>query len=283
MRSVRVLSVQVPGGRRLSARAWAGEGAPLVLLHGLLDSSEGWDNLARRLKRPCLAIDLPGFGGSDLPSEPRIDAYADDVASALRRLGLDEVTLVGHSLGGAVAARVVERSDRVGALALLAPAGFGRIRVAEAFALPVVRDLATLALPLALANPLTVTAAYSTFIANRRLPDPDLVARLRARASRAPLGVRAATLAIAHAGREPVRAIAFTGPAGAVWGERDALVPRAHADAVRVALPHARVEIWPGMGHHPQRERPRQLAHFVTAVEHREPPAGEQADSLPAA
>jgi pimeloyl-ACP methyl ester carboxylesterase len=283
MRSARVLSVQVPGGRRLSARSWHGEGAPLVLLHGLLDSSEGWDNLARRLKRPCVAIDLPGFGGSDLPSAPRVDAYADDVVSALRRLGLDQVTLVGHSLGGAVAARVVERSDRIAALALLAPAGFGRIRIAEAFALPVVRDVATLALPLALANPLTVTAAYSTFVANRRLPDPDLVGRLRARARHAPLGVRAATLAIADAGREPVRQLRFSGPAGAVWGERDALVPRAHSDAVRRALPHACVEVWPGMGHHPQRERPRQLAHFVTAVEHREPPSGEQADSLPAA
>src|SRR4051812_10087819 len=45
MRSARVLSVQVPGGRRLTGRTWDGEGAPLVLLHGLLDSSEGWDDM----------------------------------------------------------------------------------------------------------------------------------------------------------------------------------------------------------------------------------------------
>ena len=273
MRSARVLSVQVPGGRRLSLRAWEGEGAPLVLLHGLLDSSEGWAGLVRRTRRPCVAIDLPGFGHSDLPRRAEIDSYAEDVAVALHRLGLDGCTLVGHSLGGAVAAHTAQRSERLAALALLAPAGFGRIRLAEAFTLPGVVDVATAALPLALVNPLTVTAAYSAFVAHRRLPEPALVARLRSRARHAPRGVRAATIAIAEAGRAPLHTSLFTGPTAAVWGERDALVPRDHVRGVREAFPLARVEIWPAMGHHPQRERPRQLAHLVEALD-RGPEAG---------
>src|SRR3954451_15156944 len=130
MRSERVLSVHVPGGRRLTGHAWDGEGAPLVLLHGLLDSSEGWSGLAQRTSRPCIALDLGGFGGSDLPRAPRIQAYAEDVAAALARLRICDATLVGHSLGGAFAAHVAERTDRVAALSLLAPAGFGRIRLA---------------------------------------------------------------------------------------------------------------------------------------------------------
>jgi len=263
MRSPSVSSVRLPGDRRLTVRGWEGTGDPLVLLHGLLDCSEGWVSLAERTERPCVAIDLPGFGGSDLPRKPRIASYAEDVAEALGRLGVDRCTLVGHSLGGAVAATVAQQAPSVSSLILLAPAGFGRIALAEALTKPLVVDVATLALPLALVNPLTVTAAYSTFVARRRLPERELIARLRRRAARAPQAVRAATVAIAAAGRDERRRIDFAGPVAALWGANDALVPTAHARGVRESLPQAHVEFWPEMGHHPQRERPRALAHFV--------------------
>jgi pimeloyl-ACP methyl ester carboxylesterase len=263
MRSPSVSSVRLPGDRRLTVRAWEGEGDPLVLLHGLLDCSEGWASLATRTDRPCIAIDLPGFGGSDLPRKPRIASYAQDVTEAIGRLGVDRCTLVGHSLGGAVAATVAQQAPSVTGLVLLAPAGFGRIALAEALTKPIVVDVATLALPLALVNPLTVTAAYSTFVARRRLPERELIARLRRRAARAPQAVRAATVAIAAAGRDERRRIDFAGPVAALWGTHDALVLTDHAHGVREALPQAHVEFWPDMGHHPQRERPRALAHFV--------------------
>ena len=263
MRTPSVSSVGLPRGRRLSVRSWDGEGAPLVLLHGLLDSSEGWDALARRTDYACIAIDLPGFGRSDLPGHPRMEAYAEDVALALDHLGVDACTLVGHSLGGGVAALVAERAAAVQSLVLLAPAGFGRIAIADALTRPVIVDLATLALPLALVNPLTVTAAYTTFVAHRRLPERDLISRLRRRAARAPYAVRAATIAIAHAGRQEPRRLDFAGRVGALWGAHDALVPVTHADGLRTALPQSEIEFWPGMGHHPQRERPTELAAFV--------------------
>jgi pimeloyl-ACP methyl ester carboxylesterase len=267
MRAPDAHDVLIGHGRRLHVRRWRGTGRPLVLLHGLLDDSEGWAQLAADTHRPCLAIDLPGFGGSDLPREPRISAYADDVAAGLRRLDIHDCTLVGHSLGGAVATAVAERSPAVASLTLLAPAGFGRIRLAEAMSLPGVVDVAELALPVALLNPLVCVAAYSTFVAHRTLPSPDLLNRLRRRAFHSAPGVRAATQAIAHAGRNGDgfvhRQVAFEGPVAALWGEHDALVPRAHIHALSNALPQAHVEVWDGMGHHPQRERPAQLAKFI--------------------
>ncbi|HEY3189707.1 MAG TPA: alpha/beta fold hydrolase, partial [Solirubrobacteraceae bacterium] len=145
MRTPTVSSVPLPAARRLTVRTWDGEGDPLVLLHGLFDCSEGWADLAARTGRPCVAIDLPGFGGSGLPSRPRIESYADDVVAALDRLDVGPCALVGHSLGGAVAADVAERSPSVASLVLLAPAGFGRIRLAEALTKPLVVDVATLA------------------------------------------------------------------------------------------------------------------------------------------
>src|SRR4051794_39339524 len=229
MRIPDVSQVALPAGRRLTARIWEGEGDPIVLLHGLLDSSEGWADLATRTERPCLALDLPGFGGSSLPFRPHLDYYADDIALALRQLGVERCALVGHSLGGGVAAAVAERTASVRALVLLAPVGFGRIGIAELMTKPLVVDVATLTLPLALINPLTVTAAYSTFVAHRRLPDRELLGRLRRRATRAPLGVRAAAIAIADAGRAERRRLDFSGRVAALWGSHDALVPTDHA------------------------------------------------------
>ena len=261
--------VEVPGDRRLLVRRWEGHGRPLVLLHGLLDSSEGWEELAQASHRPCVAVDLPGFGASDLPRRPRISAYAEDVAAVLAALDIDDCTLVGHSLGGAVAAATAERSAAVRSLVLLAPVGFGVIRLADAFALPGVGRAAAAGLPRVLGSRLLVTAAYSTMVARRQLPDPELVARLHAGAGRSGAGARDAVLAISAAGRDgdgfTRRQLRFRGPVGALWGEHDLLVPRSHIQTLRAAIPQAEVQVWPGMGHHPQRERPLSLTRFVEA------------------
>jgi len=58
MRAPDVRDVRLAEGRSLRVRSWPGEGRPLVLLHGLLDDSEGWTGLAMDTGRPCLAIDL---------------------------------------------------------------------------------------------------------------------------------------------------------------------------------------------------------------------------------
>src|ERR1700760_683311 len=122
MRAPNVRDVRLAQGRRLRVRSSPREGGPRVLLHGLLDDSEGWAGLAMDTHRPCLAIDLPGFGGADLPRWPRISSYAEDVAARPDKLGSGARPLVGHSLGGAVATAVAERHDGIHSLVLLAPA-----------------------------------------------------------------------------------------------------------------------------------------------------------------
>jgi pimeloyl-ACP methyl ester carboxylesterase len=263
--------IELDGGRRLSTRVWAGQGIPVVLLHGLLDGAEGWASLARSLRRPVIAFDLPGFGSSDLPTRPRLSAYADDVVAGLDALGHRSFVLVGHSLGGGVAAAMADRvPERVAALVLLAPAGFGRIALAEAVSVPGVRGLVERALPLALANPLVVTAAYMTMVAHRRVPEPELLQRITRNAFDAVPGAREATRAIVAAGlcqrgfhRRPH---VYDGPVRALWGVHDRLVPVAHAEAVERSLPQSRITLWPGMGHHPQRERPDALLRLVAAA-----------------
>ncbi len=78
--------IPLTGERTLLARVWPGDGSPIVFLHGIFGSSESWDGICSTLDRPCIAFDLPGFGGSDLPSAPDVSAYAGDVAAALLEL-----------------------------------------------------------------------------------------------------------------------------------------------------------------------------------------------------
>ena len=261
-------TVYLADGRRLTFHRRPGEDLPVVLLHGLLDSADGWDELARALPNECIAFDLPGFGGSDLPSRPRLAAYAQDVIEALDRLGVERFVLVGHSLGGGVAAAMCDRiPERVAALVLLAPAGFGRIGLAEAVSIPGFRNLVARALPLALANPVVLTAAYMTMVTNGLVPDSALLQRVMRRAFEAVPGAREGTRAVVAAGLAKHgfhhRLLPYLGPVSVLWGDRDRLVPISHLKGVRNALPQARVEVWRDMGHHPQRERAEELARFV--------------------
>ncbi|WP_454049761.1 alpha/beta hydrolase [Cellulomonas sp. Marseille-Q8402] len=83
-----------------------GAGVPVVLLHGLTDSSSCWPTLLPRYAgtRPVVALDARGHGGTPLPEQPfTIAALAADAAEALRALDLGPALLVGHSMGGVTA------------------------------------------------------------------------------------------------------------------------------------------------------------------------------------
>ena len=166
-----------------------------------------------------------------------------------RRCGF---TLVGHSLGGAVATELAERlRDDVAALALIAPVGIGRVHLAEAIQLPGVGTLVRDGLPLALLNPVTAFGEYMAVVGNGQLPDPELVARLRKNAFRWAPGAECANEAITASGHSPRafyrRQLDYHGPVLALWGERDRLVPPAHRDGVMTAFPRAQVSIWKKM------------------------------------
>jgi pimeloyl-ACP methyl ester carboxylesterase len=237
-----------------------------VWLHGLLDSSEGWSGVCDRVRG--IAFDLPGFGYSDPPSRGSIAGYARDVADGLDMLGVERMTVVGHSFGGAVGAGLAELlGDRVTALVLIAPAGFGRIHLAEVVSLPVIGQLVALALPVLLSSRLAVTAAYVTMVSNGAAPDPELVERVTSRGGSLVDGVREATRSMTEAGRAldafQSRRVHYDGPVRAVWGDRDRLVPVSHRSGVRAAFPQAQIDVWKGMGHDPIRQRTDDLIDVV--------------------
>ena len=241
----------------------------MVILHGLLDSSEGWTRLCERISVPVIAFDLPGFGYSDPSPCGSITGYARDVADGLAMLGVERFTLVGHSLGGTVAASMAEQMpSQVSALVLLAPAGFGRILLAEAVSIPGVRNILQATLPLVLSSRRAVTAGFLTMVTNGTAPDPDAVERVIGRGGELVAGAREGTRAVVDAGRSHDafhrRRIDYDGPVLVVWGDHDRLVPVSHRHGLKTAFPQARVQVWYGMGHHPLSERFDKLLALIT-------------------
>jgi pimeloyl-ACP methyl ester carboxylesterase len=102
---VRREAVEVGPGRHLSSLVWGTAPPELVLLHGGAQNAHTWDTVALALRRPLVAIDLPGHGHSDAGAggSLSLESNAADVASAMRALAPQPVPLVGMSLGGLTA------------------------------------------------------------------------------------------------------------------------------------------------------------------------------------
>src|SRR5918911_1161450 len=106
----------------------AGEGPPILLIHGYGDTADGWRRVVPGLLdsgHRVVALDVPPFGRSGEPRADRlIDFYKDFFPDLFAQLDLERATVIGHSLGGAIALHLtLERPDLVERLGLVAPAG----------------------------------------------------------------------------------------------------------------------------------------------------------------
>ncbi len=100
-----------------------GQGFPVILLHGFMESLDIWDDLSEKLaeKYRVIAIDLPGHGKSSV-LEPvhTMDLMADSVKFVMDSLNLEQAAIVGHSMGGYTALQFLkDYPERVKCLVLL--------------------------------------------------------------------------------------------------------------------------------------------------------------------
>jgi len=80
-----------------------GQAAPVILLHGFLESQEMWDSFADSLLKEytVIRIDLPGFGKSQLVKEVHtMELMADSVKAVMDQEQIEKAVIVGHSMGG---------------------------------------------------------------------------------------------------------------------------------------------------------------------------------------
>ncbi|MBB5953943.1 pimeloyl-ACP methyl ester carboxylesterase [Saccharothrix tamanrassetensis] len=107
----------------------AGDGHPVLLIHGEGSVAEQWYDILRGLAGSyrVIAVDLPGYGYTKPIPDGSVPALASFVGRFVRALGLERPVLIGHSLGGAVAVHAaLARPNRVPALVLVSSAGMGR-------------------------------------------------------------------------------------------------------------------------------------------------------------
>src|ERR671926_106722 len=136
-------------GHRVIYRV-AGSGPPVVLIHGMVNSSRHWEDVALRLadRYTVIAPDLIGHGDSAaVRGDYSIGAHAASIRDMLAVIGIDRATIVGHSLGGGVAMQFFyqfpQRTERLG---LISSGGLGHAvsPMLRGAALPGVQNLIAL-------------------------------------------------------------------------------------------------------------------------------------------
>jgi pimeloyl-ACP methyl ester carboxylesterase len=219
---------------RETAYFTGGEGAPLVFLHGggIVEGVGCFRPLADRFQ--FIAPQMPGFDATELrPPIQSIDELVEHTVGLLDGLGIGRFALVGHSLGGWVAASLAAaHPERVSSLVIAAPYG--------------------LEAPLANAPAMAKEELYNALTSDPSIfeglvPDGEDAefdeARAREGASMSGFvpGPFDPTL--------PAKLATLAMPLLLMWGEDDRIVPIAHLPLWRAALPDAEVITYPGVGH----------------------------------
>ncbi len=242
-----------------------GHGPPLVLLHGLGSSIYTWKDVWPTLAahHDVIAMDLPGFGDSGVPEHPTGETAMRSVVGLMDRLAVARASIVGNSLGGAIAVAIDARAPaRVDRLVLVDAAGYNFkladrpwiLRVAAAVPPAVVA-----ALPV---RPMMTLALRQVF------HDDGLVTPARVAAYVEPLRRPGAAAALNRLLMAP-DALGFPevirrvqAPTLIIWGRYDEWIPLRDATRFAADIPGARVAFVEA-GHMPQEERPAETAALI--------------------
>jgi pimeloyl-ACP methyl ester carboxylesterase len=264
----------IHGHRRAFVKV--GRGPVLLLLHGLGCDHTTWAPVIAVLSRryTVIAPDLLGHGRSAKPrADYSVGGYANAMRDLLTVLGVDKVTVVGHSFGGGVAMQFAyqfpERTER---MVLVAPGGLGpevspalRAVTLPGFhqamgvvTLPVLRQLTTT----------TLRALAASGLPPAR--DLDEVAEIvqSFRDPQARKAVRHVLSAVIDWRGQVVTMVdraylTRAMPMCVVWGADDAVIPVAHARVAAELAPGATVEVIEDSGHFPHKDHPQQFVRIL--------------------
>ncbi len=267
--------LKLPGGDIHVRQDGPGDAPPIVLVHGFAGSLHWFDRLAPLLAedRRVIRVDLLGHGGSEKPGEGyTIENQARLVELALEQLDVSVAVVVGHSMGGAVATALADRSPGLvsglvvldegpdtsfGSTPLLARLGF----------LPLLGEMLHRVTPDGMVRDGYRDAFAKGFDLAAGFDDPDQVVRDFRR-------MTFTSYKQSNAGEEhfldsePLNArLRRLGKATLVlFGEEDRFFrARESARAFDGVVPGARVEVVPGVGHSPNVEAPERIAELVRA------------------
>jgi pimeloyl-ACP methyl ester carboxylesterase len=249
--------------------------APLVLIHGLADEADTWRHVFPALvrRRRVIAPDLPGFGRSIGPrSGYTLAFFARAIAGMLGALGIGHATLVGHSMGAAIAQRLaLARQALVDRLVLIDGGLPTQPRRPPAqlwlFLTPGLGEAIYTSLRRSQEGAYDTLRPYYADL--DALPEEERAflrervwARVWSNGQRRAFLSSLRWLAVeqaARAGAYRARLAQMTMPTCVIWGENDLLAPVAAATALAGLLPHAELRVVPGGGHNLHQEQPETL------------------------
>ena len=251
----------------------AGNGPPVVLIHGMVNSSRHWEEVALRLADDytIIAPDLIGHGDSATPrGDYSLGAHAAAIRDQLAVLGIERASVVGHSLGGGVAMQFFYQfPQRVARLALISSGGLGRkvSPLLRGAALPAASAMLWVVVHPRLLRTLELAAE----LLRKRGWRSSAYLRAIAQALRPlePAGAREAFLLTLrsvidrHGQRVSARDRLYLldgFPTLIVWGERDNTIPLSHGLKAHLAIRGSRFETLPRAAHFPHLEDPEGLA-----------------------
>lgn len=254
----------------------AGSGPAVVLIHGMVNSSRHWRQVAQRLaaSHTVIAPDLIGHGDSATPrGDYSLGAHAASIRDLLAVIGVQRASIVGHSLGGGVAMQFFYQfPQRTQRLVLISSGGLGRevSPLLRSAALPGVSGLLRLAAhPMVLS---TLRGAGLRLHASGSRYGVQLQAIARALS---PLERPGARTAFLHTLRSVIdiegqrvnandRLYLLDGmPTMIVWGARDHTIPPAHGREAHELAPGSRFELLDRAAHFPHLEDPDGLADLL--------------------
>jgi pimeloyl-ACP methyl ester carboxylesterase len=255
----------------------AGQGPPVVLIHGVAGRAAQWDHVVELLAdhHTVVAPDLLGHGESAKPrGDYSLGAHASGIRDLLVGLDIERASIVGHSLGGGIAMQFAyqfpERCER---LVLVSSGGLGEEvhAILRAATLPG----SELVLPL-LAHPRVLAIASLLPRALGRMgfhTRPDLTEIARGYQSLSNAEARSAFIHTLRSVIDPTGQrinasdrlyLASKMPTLIVWGGRDRIIPVEQARPAHEGMPGSRLELFQDAGHFPHLDDPRAFARTLT-------------------
>jgi len=259
--------VDLPGAEAVNY-AEIGEGEPIVFVHGIAGCWRNWlENLPYfgRTHR-AIALDLPGFGDSPMPSwEISMANYGRLIHDFCERLGIDQAAaLVGNSMGGFISTEaVIEEPERFDRLVLISAAGISFAEW-EGRTFDATARIVKAAIPFfggdrrfLWTTPRGRKIAFGRLFRNPNGLRPELLSEQVRPGLQAPGFNEALTKIWGYDTRERLPEIEI--PTMVVWGLNDQIVPVEGALGYHRLIPNSRLEIFERTGHLPQLERPQRF------------------------
>lgn len=263
------------GGYGTRALELLGDGPPVLLVHGFMDSADTWRKTLASLAaagRAALAIDLPGFGRADRlhrgePILPQHDRLVGAAIELLAERSGTEVVVVGNSLGGCAAIRAAQRPELPLAGAVpVAPAGFDHpvwFRAIEGDRL--VRALLAGPLPDGIVRAVVGQAYRQMAFARPRAAEATVVDAFVSHhhTQRDVRRALATGRTLMPELTDPFDLTAIEIPTLLIWGVKDRMVSHRGARHLVAAVPGLEYELLPGCGHCPQLEQPKRFVELL--------------------